>query len=312
MFNTECIEDILENELIKDLQYKYSIDNISRTMLLFFIRSCIYYNQTNLNAEQLVKFLLLELNLPDDLYFKNTKINIYRYGDNNLFNIMDNFIFRYLDKIYNDIVKGEINGKELVNFYFNKYKEEAKRHFKYKKKKDIKNYKSVFSFYMLTLLYKDFNCNIMPNKLFDNFTYPNNFCLSKSFDEVYKIAYDNFINTENKFLEKDLEDYICKNGLDDIKIINRQLKVKSGIIDLLGIDSNNKKVLMELKITNRPVGLLWQINAYTEDIKNLYKEDIRTIIVAPQLDKSILNQLPEFVEIYEFTKIKSFKFKKIK
>ena len=310
--SNDCIEDILEEELIKDLQYKYSTNNVDQTIFIFFIRSYIYYNNSNIDTEKLVKFLLLDLNLPEDLFFNNKKINIYRYGSNNLFDIMENFIFRYLDKTYDDIIHGKITGRELVNNYYIKYKEDATKHFKYKKKKDILNYKNVFNYYMLILLYKDFNCNIMKNKLFDNFTYPNNFILSKSLDEIYKVSYDYYIDNLNKFLEKDLEDYICKHGLDDIKIINRQLKVKSGIIDLLGIDSNNMKVLIELKITNRPVGLLWQTISYTEDIKNLYNEEIRTIVVAPKLEKSIFDQLPDFVEVYEFTKNKIFKFKKVK
>ena len=42
--SNDCIEDILEEELIKDLQYKYSTNNVDQTIFIFFIRSYIYYN----------------------------------------------------------------------------------------------------------------------------------------------------------------------------------------------------------------------------------------------------------------------------
>jgi hypothetical protein len=308
----QCIEDLLENDLILNLKYLYNKDDDTQTMLIFFIRCFIYFDSIDLSDEQYIEFLLKELNLPKKLIYKNEEISLGRYGTNSLQNIMDNFIYRYLETLHNDTIRGQILGKELLLYYLNNYREKALRTFKYKKKKDIKEYKNVFKYVLLENVYNDFSINIQPIKYFDNFNYFN-LKLESTFDEVCKKAYNNYIEHEEKLIEKELENYICKNQIDDIRIINRQMKIQSGIIDLLGIDENNKKVLIELKVTSRPVGLLWQLNAYTQDLINYYKEDIRTVVVAPKLDDNILKQIPEKYEIYEFVKRKDkYNFKKIR
>lgn len=312
MTNTN-IEDILEEEILNDLQYKYSTSNDTQTMFVFFLRSIIFYESNVLTNEQYIDFLLLELNLPSDLYYKNFKVSLRRYGDNNLQNIIDNFIYRYLESYHNDTIKGTILGKEFIFAQYNEYKKEAQRVFRSKKKKEIVNYKNVFKYFLLKCSYKDFNYALNDCKKFENFNYPENFILKNNFDFILKRSYDKYIDSEEKLIEKNLEDYICKHGIDDIKITNRQVKVNSGIIDLIGIDNSDNKVIIELKVVSRPTRLLWQVNSYTEDIKSIYKNsNIRTVVVAPKLEESILKQLPDFVEVYEFTKNKVYKFKKIK
>jgi hypothetical protein len=308
----QCIEDLLEDDLILSLKYLYNKNDNVQTMLIFFIRCFIYFDSTNLSDEQYTEFLLKELNLPKKLIYRNEEISLGRYGLNSLQNIMDNFIYKYLETPYNDTIRGNILGKELLLCYLKNYREKALKTFKYKKKKNIKDYKNVFKYILLKNVYDDFSINIQPIKYFDNFNYLD-FELEITFDEICKNAYNNYIEHEEKLIEKELENYICKYNLDDIRIINRQMKIPSGIIDLLGVDENNKKVLLELKITSRPVGLLWQLNSYTEDIKNIYKEDIRTVVVAPKLDENIFKQIPQQYEIYEFTKKKDkYNFKKIR
>lgn len=307
----QCIEDILEVDILESFKYLYNKSEDTQAVLLFFLRAHIFWGKEDLTNEQYISFLIKELNLPKDIIYKECKISTRRYDNNSLQNIIDNFIFQYLDKHHSDPVRGSISGKELIHNYYKDYSDSVQKHFKGRKTK-INYFNYISKYYMLLNLYKDLNLLLQPIKKFNNFEYPIDHNHSeKCFDSICKTFYDEYLKNEEKLKEKDLEDYICKNGFKDIKIINRQLKIQSGKIDLLGIDSENKKVLIELKVTSRPKDLIWQIQAYTVDLKKIYKE-LRTIVISPPLDSNILNQISKEFEVYEFKRIgNKYKFKQV-
>lgn len=306
-----CIEDILEIDLLKDLKYIYNKADDNQTMLLFFLRACIYWRTEKISNEQYISFLIKELNIPNDIIYNGIKISKNPYDNNNLQNIMDSFIFYYLERTHNDPIRGKIIGRELIHIYYTKYLEGIQRRFRNKKSK-IKDYKHVSQYCMLLDVYNDFDLSLQPVKRFSHYEYPkyhNDVILS--FDECCQIYYNEYIKNKENILEKDLEDYICRNNFKDIRITNRQLKVQSGIIDLFGIDSNDIKVLIELKVNTRPKDLIWQLQAYTDDLKEHYNK-LRTIVITPKLDINIQKQIPKEFEIYEFKKNKnSYSFKKV-
>ena len=308
------VEDILEQDIINNLKYIYNKTIDNQVMLIFFIRYFIYYNDYNLVNDKAIFFLLKELNLPKDLKYMNEPISMSGYENNNMKNIMDNLIFRYLDKFYDDPIKGHISGYDLLKSYFIKYTESTKKILKGKRNK-INNYEYVYKYLMLENVYNDFLLQVQPFKRFNNFEYPeyhNDFEIT--FDEFCQRYYNDYIINEEKLVEKELEDYLFKNNFENIKFIDRQVKIKSGIIDLLGIDDNEMKVLIELKVNPRPKDLIWQLSAYRKDLIEIYKTNIRTIAICPKLNKNILDQIPKEYEIYEFTKLKyknEYKFIKI-
>lgn len=296
------IEDVLEIKILECLQYIYNKTDEFQTMLIFFMRCFIYYDSNDLSNSDYINFLLKELNLPEKIVFKGEEVQLIGYSINNLQNVMTSLHYTYLETLYNDAIRGKTTGKELLLYNYKKYTDSAKKMLKCKKKNNP-YYEYIYKHILLQNVYDDFNLNIQSYKRFDNFEYPDNHNdFNPTFDELCSRYYIDYIQNEEKLIEKELEDYLFINHLDDIKMVDRQIKIPSGIIDLIGIDKSNKKVLIELKIKSRPVDLLWQLTAYTKDLVEIYKEDIRTIAITPKLEDSILKQIPNEFEIYEFTK----------
>lgn len=163
---------------------------------------------------------------------------------------------------------------------------------------------------------RNFHWQSKPPKRIEGLVYPvNHNDFELTIDEKYQRYYFHYNNSNKKFTEEELEIYIyCHPEVigADIKSLQRQYKVQSGIIDLLGEDVNGNKVIIELKTKRRPKDLIWQLKAYTSDIKRIYGEAVRTIAITPPLDKSIVVQLKEIncELIYYYQKENKIKFEK--
>lgn len=310
----QYIEDIIESDIINNLKYVYNKEDDKQIMLIFFLRSSIYYQKLKITTKEYIDFLFKELNLPNEeiIKYKNIEVSRIGYKANNFQNIMESFIFECLDSYYNDLYKGKILGNELIKNNFNNYFKHAQNSLKSLRKKSS-NYNYILQYIMLESLYSEFSLKLNAPIKIENIEYPlnhNDFKLT--FDEECNIYYNEYLKNNNKLLEKELEDYIVRNGIDDIKIITRQFKTKNGIIDLMG-RKNDKKLFIELKVVNKPKDLLWQIQTYRKDLEDIYGYPIDSIIVAPKLHQSVSELIPEWCMIYEYKKIgKNFKFKKVK
>ena len=84
--------------------------------------------------------------------------------------------------------------------------------------------------------------------------------------------------------EKDLEDFICRypevlarnRGVEDIKIIGRQLSVPNGRLDILCTRNDCQILVIELKIGNLDETNLGQVLRYTTDIRRaLFGVEVR-------------------------------------
>lgn len=312
MYSIQNVEDILEDKLLECLSYRYNKNNHTSIMHILYLRSLIYYNKKEISYEELSSFLLLELNLPEPLIFNDQVISLTnRYADNCLLNVIDNLIFRHLEVHYNDVRKGIVCGKEIIIELFSKFTDYAR-----KKTRTIKsiNKKNIYKHFMLEALNNEFNLTINNLKRFDCFYYDNSYkdCITTFDDECTKY-YNLYLKETESILEKDLEDYIYKNGLLNIKILKRQYKTDNGIIDMLGVDENNNTVIIELKVVSKPRDLLWQINLYRNDFLKTHSEDkLRVIVVSPKLDDSIKTLLPNYCELVEFKNNKNkFTFRKV-
>jgi hypothetical protein len=90
--------------------------------------------------------------------------------------------------------------------------------------------------------------------------------------------------------EKMLESYISHNiGIveTDMKLVDTQVKVKDGVIDILAKDKNGTACIIELKVRSNDKNLIWQSAYYQSEIE----EDVRVITIAPSYDEVISKAL---------------------
>ncbi len=97
-------------------------------------------------------------------------------------------------------------------------------------------------------------------------------------------------------LEKELEDYLEKNGnLEKIekglKFVGRQKSIESGRLDISAEDLENKQVIVELKTSDYgSKHVFWQLMKYMNE-----KEDDRLIFIAPQIKPDLYYPLQNYV-----------------
>ncbi|MCP3033143.1 endonuclease NucS [Halobacillus sp. A1] len=90
--------------------------------------------------------------------------------------------------------------------------------------------------------------------------------------------------------EKVLESYIAhkieivETGM---KLIDTQVTVKDGVIDILAEDKNGTTCIIELKVRTNDKNLIWQSAYYQSEIA----EDVRVITIAPSYDEVISKAL---------------------
>lgn len=90
--------------------------------------------------------------------------------------------------------------------------------------------------------------------------------------------------------------------LKGIKLIKNQVKVESGIIDILGIDKDSNYVVIELKVVSRPLDLIYQLKAYSDSIRSYYKtKKVRKVAIGPKFNEEIRKELLSIgAEIVEY------------
>ena len=312
------MEDVLETRIVENLNYMYGKNNIEQTMMIFFLRAMIYYDKTDVKDDEYLDFLIKELNMPnsDILVMNEVEISKKSYlKPFSLANIIDCFIFNYLESFTTDEIGNIVPKKAVLQKLFKRFKKAVDKKFKYERKNSL-YYQERYRHCMLQELYKEFSLSVNAPKRIEGLEYPiNHNDFELTIDERYQRYYFLYNNNNKKFTEEELETYIyCHPEVigEDIKSFQRQYKVQSGIIDLLGEDINGNKVIIELKTKKRPKDLIWQLKAYTSDIKRIYGEAVRTIAITPPLDKSIIVQLRELdcELIYYYKKGNKVEFKK--
>lgn len=317
------MEDILEEKIINEFKYMYNISDEENIIKIIFLKEMIYNLSNSIDNINLINYICRELKFPQDkdIILNDTIISKTYYGsDSSLESIIDNWKFRVLDKLLININNEK---KSIYEILVDKYK----HYLRYAKKKlkgysKNTNYTNALKYIMFLELYKDFNIyEINEPRLIQGFKYNEDFYNKLSLDLKYKDSFNNISLLKNDN-EKLLEDFIYFNYhkvtnrklFNEIEITNRQVKVKNGIIDLLGKDLNGNIVIIELKVVSRPIDLIYQYKAYTKSIKESYKTDkVRFIAITPKLSKDIFNEiLSEEIELWNYKKNnKNFIFNKI-
>lgn len=320
------MEDLFEKEILNILKIMYSYTNDEDLIKIFFLRSMIFNLSDKLKNDEILQFIYRELNLPkvNPLNYNNYCIykNYYNKFDS-LESIIDNWKFRILEKDFKTFNDKTKNIKDILIEKYNNYLIKSKKELK-KISKSNKYYVQALKHIMLLNLYKDYNIEYV-NEAKDIkgliYTYDDDFLSKITIDLEFKRYCDVlYLNHQEK--EKDLEDYIyfnynlsTKNKLfNNIKITNRQYKIKSGIIDLLGKDDFGNIVIIELKIVKRPIDIFYQIKSYTNNIKKEFKnKNVRFIAITPKLNEDIFEEIKEEnIELYYYNKkIDKYLFSKI-
>ncbi|HCK67327.1 MAG TPA: hypothetical protein DHW49_13790 [Anaerolineae bacterium] len=99
-------------------------------------------------------------------------------------------------------------------------------------------------------------------------------------------------------IEKDIEDFIAKNPIligKGLKLINRQLHIESGIVDLLFEDKKNNITIVEVKLNRVGRDAIQQIQRYLQEFREREKnKKIHGVIVCsgvmPAYEKDIRKQ----------------------
>jgi hypothetical protein len=118
--------------------------------------------------------------------------------------------------------------------------------------------------------------------------------------EGKSILSDVILSTDEvlEIIEKDLENFIVSNTNligKDVKLIGRQVQVKSGRIDLL-LENDKEIIVIELKINEIGRSAINQLRGYIKDIEADYDKEVRGILICEDI-------LPSFID--EFSRLKN-------
>lgn len=307
------MEDIFSTKILNELSFMYQSKDENKTLKIFFLRCMIYHLTNQLTNELIITFLYRELNFKpnSNIIFFNKIINKYYYGyEDSIESIIDNWKFEILEKSIININNERTTTEHLLKNQYKIFFTYAKKQLKGLSKE--KYYEKSLKHIMLLQLYSFFNILYIEDcRTINGISSTNINEHYISIDLEYKRYYNELFYTNIQY-ERGLEDFLYykynkstnKLLFDDIVITNRQYKVKSGIIDLLGKDSNGNIVIIELKVVKRPIDIFYQLKAYTNNIKDEFKtNNVRFIAITPKLSNDIYEELlTEEISIYNYKK----------
>ncbi|MFI2856766.1 endonuclease NucS domain-containing protein [Paenibacillus sp. JSM ZJ436] len=111
----------------------------------------------------------------------------------------------------------------------------------------------------------------------------------------------NKITNGTQLLEKDIEKYLASNlhiVEHGLKLIKRQYKVSKGFIDILALDENNVKCIIEIKKVDHDKSLVFQSVYYPTE----FNEKVRMITITPGYTSRIKQSLKSlnYVEMKQY------------
>lgn len=112
--------------------------------------------------------------------------------------------------------------------------------------------------------------------------------------ERYILAANEITHDSKLISESKLEEYIISH-IDDVekgmKVIQSQVVLKNGRIDILAKDKNGTYSIIELKV-EKDTDLMWQKWYYTKEIKERYHLDhVRFIVILPQFYPELIESI---------------------
>lgn len=299
-------ENEISEKLINALSLKFNIEDKYILYRYLILRNECLHPSTikNNDISIFAKFILEELEI-ECLRYKESKINLISGFPNSIFNIIEDWNFRY--KI--DFIKDEYGNLIAFNKYINNNiliinKLAKKETNKYK----IKLKKEVILFYKLKYLNELFKINeINDVPKLEGFNYNDNLNSIPLEVQLNRYVHASNFYTSNlsSITEEDFELFLFShlNEIEDgLRPVERQVIIEEGRIDILAKDCNNELVILELKITDDK-HLIWQSLYYPDMIKEKYKVNrVRMMTVCPSYPNYIMKPLSKinYVEIFEY------------
>ncbi len=316
MIDTLFYESELKQRIQDAFKVMYKIENEEYTFNYLLLRFMTINKIKKIeivikDIRQLLLFILNELNIPhNNKYFiyKELTFNITGNYNASLQNIVEDIMFQSSLKGQVDSFGNYIEWKHYIDDVSSKIIHEATNKSKKYKKEDI--YEYYFKYFLLKELNGLFKTTPMSSIKIDGIKYPDNFDFYKrTLEEICDIYISNYkylTSKTNILTESMLENYL-KFNLNKIEeglqLIDTQVEIKNGIIDILAKDKNNQIVIIELKV-EQDERLIWQSIYYPMQYKKEHSiKSVRMLTVAPEYKEHISEPLSEIkgVEMLKFT-----------
>lgn len=293
--------------IIKGLKEVYSLEDNYSTLELYKyinIRCSIVKSSKKFSDTDLINFILKDLNITKfEKGYNNSSFAHVKYKDDVYLNYK--WISSFLENMrFRASLEGNLCYKDVQNEVF------VKGYRKARKYKDLDVYKKYITYYRLIELNNFYSAEPISTAGIEGFE--------------RGIEHNPFKRTEEEVLEAELEtsrfmssnttSYITEEKLEDylyfnievieegMSVIDRQVDIDGGVIDLLAVDSKGNVCIIELKI-NQDKNIVWQTIHYKKEIRKKYKnKDVRVLTVAPRYDSYISEALQElgYVEMFSY------------
>lgn len=316
MTDTLFYESELKQKIQDAFKIIYKIENEEYTfnyLLLRFmtINKIRKIETVKKDIKRLLLFMLNELNIPHNnkfFLYKELSFNITGNYNASLQNIVDDIMFERSLKGQLGSCGNYIEWKHYINNLSSKIIHNATNKSRKYKKEDI--YESYFKHFALKELNELFETTPTNSIKIDGIKYPESFDFYKrTLEEICDIYISNYkylTSNTNILTESALEDYL-KFNLNKIEeglqLIDTQVEIKNGIIDILAKDKNNQIVIIELKV-EQDERLIWQSIYYPMQYKKEHSlKSVRMLTVAPEYKEYISEPLSRIkgVEMLKFT-----------
>lgn len=292
--------------IIEGLKEIYSFDNSFSTLELYRylnIRCSIIKSNKKISDVELIDFILSELNVTsfgmgindakfEHVIYKGEVYLNYEWASE----FLENMRFRVS-------LEGSLCYKEIQDELFIKGYRKARKY------KDLKAYNKYIKYFRLIELNELYSASPISATGLDGFgTSVNHNPFKRTEEEVLNSEIESSrlldSNTTTYITEEDLEDYFYSNIEvieDGLKVVDRQVEIDGGVIDILAIDSKNNICIIELKI-NQDKSIIWQSIHYPSEIKKKYKErTVRMLTIVPKYSSYIFKALQEVGNIETYT-----------
>lgn len=111
------------------------------------------------------------------------------------------------------------------------------------------------------------------------------------FDQIYVLVTAKMVDTGSFYLhvsEKEMQTAILSKPEileEGFKPITYEKRVEPGFLDLYGVDSSNRFVVVEIKRIKAGKSAVLQLSRYVDEVKNTVNRDVRGVLVSPQISK---------------------------
>jgi hypothetical protein len=296
--------------LLEGLRLLYGIKEDRYVFVYGWLRFRLIEGQKkSYDAKSVMSFFLSELNITlqgSHILYKETPIYMVGNFQNSLSNIFEEWLFRAEMFPYVDDKGVKRSFFEWTEKEWEAIQKEANQRSKKAKKKQ-KDYEWIY--HALTTLAERFNAHTSEPVRLNGFNYPamhNDF--AHTWEEICLSHLHALQLTTNdiSLIDESVFEFYCMTHLEEIevglKLMDSQVVLPDGRIDILAKDQQGRIVILELKV-REDARLLWQASTYPMQWKLLHpRDEIRMITLAPQYSDAMLMGLKKLdsIEVVQY------------